>query len=170
MSNTNEWITLNESEQAIAKFIGKSRYQSARTAGVKDQRLDSSGEMLDLNGFGAELAFCRLFNLYPDLAIGVRSGSSDAVTHKGTTVDVKTTRYQNGHILATLKKKVEDSDMYVMMIGDFPKYKFAGYIDAKDLLKKDNIKDLGHGKGYAVKISDLTKIPNSTLNNIKRLY
>ncbi len=153
-------ITLTDEEQRICKWLAKERYKAARKAGVIDARLDTSGEFLDLNGLGAELIFCKMFNLYPDLSVGARSGGYDALTKKGYKVDVKTTKYQHGHLLATQKKKNEKTDIYVLMIGDFPTYRFAGFIDKEELFDEKNLKNLGHGTGYAVSQNQLKQYEN----------
>lgn len=143
-------IELSPSEQKLCELIAQLRYESARGAGVRDQRIDTSGQMLDLNGFGAELAFCKAFNLYPDFTVGPRHGGYDVKTHKGTTVDVKCTKYENGHLVATKHKEKGQSDIYVLVVGEMPRYKIVGYLEEDLLLSESNLKDLGKGMGYAV--------------------
>lgn len=141
-------VTLSPQEIAIVRYIAQKRYEAARSAGVKDQRLDTSSTVLDIEGFGAEMAFCKKFNFYPDFTVGARSGGFDVLTRKGAKVDIKYTQYQTGHLLATLKKKGTDTDIYVLVIGKLPNYTIVGYMAAEDLFKDENLKDMGHGVGY----------------------
>jgi len=146
-------ITLNETEIIIAKHLAKRRYENNRDRGVKDRQIGpQSSEATDLNGIGAEMAFAKTFNVYPDL--GDQAGKEDGTTKKGGTYDVKATKYKGGRLLAVLNKRQEDCEFYVLMIGEFPKYKITGYASAKELLSGKYIDDLGHGKGHAMKQSD----------------
>ena len=53
-------ITLTEIEQRIVKFIAKNRYQSNRNSNVSNQKIgNQSNEETDIDGFGAEYAFCK---------------------------------------------------------------------------------------------------------------
>lgn len=147
-------IELNQGEIAVAKWLAKKRYESNRAKGIVDRKMgDQSAEFTDLNGVGAEMVFCKLFNLYPDFDLV--PGKHDAVTRKGATVDVKATKYRNGKLLAVTSKKLEASDVYVLVIGEFPKYRVVGYAKAEDLLNESQIKDLGRGPTYAMEQSEL---------------
>lgn len=149
-------ITLTLAEIRLAKFLAKSRYQAARDAGVVNAKMgNQSDEETDLTGVGAELAFCRLFNVYPDLKIGVRKGSHDAIW-SGYTVDVKGSTFRGARLLAKLSKKDAPSDIYALMTGIFPEYTFRGMATKRELLVASRLTNLGHGEGYAMDQSDLT--------------
>tara|TARA_R110000803_G_C11800469_1_gene299346 strand:- start:5 stop:511 length:507 start_codon:yes stop_codon:yes gene_type:complete len=146
-------IILTATEQIIARHLAERRHHNNRARGVVDRQIGpQSSEATDLNGIGAEMAFARIFNVYPDL--GDRPGKEDGITKKGGTYDVKTTKYQNGRLLAVMNKKVEDCEFYVLMIGEFPKYTLTGYASAEELLSGDYIDDLGRGPGHCMKQND----------------
>ena len=90
-----------------------------------------------------------------DLGLSPRSGSADAVV-KDKKVDIKTTRHRSGRLLATLKAN-PDVDIYVLAIIDEGKVVFPGYALKSELIQDANLKDLGHGKGYAMEQSQLRK-------------
>ncbi len=143
-------ITLNESEQRIARHLGNARFQYGRNNGVENKRVgNQSDQETDLNGMGAELAFCKHFNIYPDLQIGVLS-DDDCNLPNGLGVDVKTTKYPNGRLLVGLNKKAKPSGAYALMIGTFPTYRYAGIISAERLFKDENIGNTGHGNCYLI--------------------
>ena len=72
-------------------------------------------------------------------------------------VDVKTTRYRNGRLLACLKKNSIPADWYALMwLENDNTAHFVGAATAANLLRKANIKDLGRGPGYALDQEDLT--------------
>lgn len=151
-------IELNVAEQKLAAFLANARYSNARNKGVEDKKIGpQSCAETDLEGIGAEIAFCKLFNLYPDTQteyIPVH----DAVLHTGQTVDVKSTKYNSGHLVAVKSKKEEPSDIYALMVGSMPVYRFAGFSTKGQLFRDANIKNFGHGDGYALPQDGLTYI------------
>jgi|TARA_B110000967_G_C18757704_1_gene496196 hypothetical protein len=153
-------ISLSNNEQRLAKFIARSRYENARTNNIQDVKISNqSNEEIDLEGFGAELAYCKLMNLYPDLETGGSLPNFDCISRYGATIDVKTTKYKKGHLLATLKKKNNPPDKYVLIVGEFPNYQIVGEIGSDEFLQDNNIKNLGRGRGYAlsqIKLNSIT--------------
>jgi len=113
----------------------------------------------DLEGVAAEIAFGRMRNLFPDLSIGPRSGGPDFIGRDGSGIDVKTTTYDDGQLIATPKKAGDDGvDWYVLMVGTFPgPYEFKGYASREELFLPENLTDLGHGPTYALPQSALHK-------------
>lgn len=149
-------VNLNAAEQQIAKFLAKQRHQENRRNGVENNRIGPQSDWeTDLNGIGAELAFAKLLNVYPDMSIGVRRGGSDCRSARGNRIDVKATQYQSGRLLAVKGKRPSDADIYVLMVGRFPTYRWAGWATAQELIREDNITDLGHGPTYALSQSEL---------------
>jgi len=155
----NAWIELCPSEQRIVKWIAANRSLANRNGNVSNGRIGpQSDEVTDLNGFGAELAFCKIFNCYPDFSISTRSGSSDCEL-RGETVDVKTTTYASGKLLAVIGKRELASDFYALMICDFPKFRFCGFAHKSELLAEGKLTDLGHGPTYAMAQDELRECP-----------
>ena len=147
-------ITLNEAEQRLAKFIALGRINAARSNHVTDCKMGhQSGEQTDLDGIAAEIAFCKIHNVYPDLNI-IERPAADCILHNGAAIDVKTTRYASGRLLAVRWKK-PNVDMFALMIGEFPSYRYAGSMTASELLKDERLRDFGHGLGYAADQSEL---------------
>jgi hypothetical protein len=152
-------ISLSENEQRIAEWVGKKRTANARRKNLPDTKIgDQSFEETDLEGFAAELAFCKLMNIYPDLETGDNLPNYDCVDCNGVTYDVKTTNVPHGHLMATLKKKKNPPDKYVLSIGVFPDYDLIGEIGAKELLQVGNIKNFGKGPCYALTQAELNPI------------
>lgn len=147
-------ITLSKAEQKLAIFLARARHQNARSNGVVDRKIGPQDcETTDLNGIGGEIAFCKMANLYPDLEIADPSELSDrpdCTLDDGRTIDIKTTKYKNGKLLATLKKDAFRCDLYALMIGEMPTYRYVGMATAGELFREENIEDLGHGKSYAL--------------------
>lgn len=155
-------ITLSEGEQKLAMHVAEARYNANRAKGVVDRKVGRQDNwQTDLEGIAAEIAFCKHQNIYPDLEIG-SYGIADCVSVKHGQVDVKSTKYKRGRLLA-IRKKMELPmlpDTYVLMIGEFPTYEFAGYIPSSDLLQEHNLIDLGYGLTYGVEQPKLIKDEN----------
>ena len=151
-------IILDECEMAICKMMAERRHATAREHNVRDQRMDKkmSGFEIDLLGAVSEMAWAKWRNTYPDLTASPRSGTYDA-EYLGVTIDIKATKYKNGRLLSTLKKKEEDAQVYVLAIVEDNKVDFVGWTKASTLLSEENIGDLGCGKGYIMNQDQLTK-------------
>ena len=161
-------VTLSDTEQLLAKAIAKRRYQKSREAGVHNSRKGpQSDEATDKEGMGGEIAFCKLFNVYPDLSIEVKSSAQgtdkgDCILHVvgNGTVDVKTTIYPDGKLLAAPWKSKEGVDLYALMTGKFPTYTFKGFMTSADLMVEERYKTFSKSdaKAYVAHQRDLKEI------------
>ena len=134
----NNQVSLSPEEQKIALWVAKQRYASNRSAGVVNARVgDQSDELTDLEGFAGEMAFCKLLNLYPDMSIEPQTGTFDCETAKGTTIDVKTTKYERGHLIVGKKKEGCGTQVYALMVGSFPQYQFRGWVYNEDIFREE---------------------------------
>jgi len=148
-------VELTDAEVMVAKMLGGLRSIVGRTAGVTDRKVANlSGLAIDEDGMIAEYAFCKHFNIFPDIVPGPRSGSYDCI-YNGKRIDVKSTRYHSGRLLATLKDN-PDVDIYVLGIVDGNKVYFPGYATKATLCDDENKVDLGRGVGYALEQDRLT--------------
>ncbi len=150
-------ITLESADQQRVSEISAARYGTNRTHGVKDRSVCGSAD-LDLNGLGGEFAFCRLYEIEPDITVGPRS-SVNGTAHgncilNGKRVDVMTTVRATGRLLAPAWK-ARSCDYYVLMTGSFPTYECRGFMPASELLQPERLKDLGYGPTYVATQSEL---------------
>lgn len=154
-------ITLSKMEQYVCKFIAQMRHKNNRLKGVTNAKIGNQSDwQTDLEGFGAEFAFCMGFNVFPDFSVQVRSSQrgedaqGDAILPGGLVVDIKSTQYDDGRLLAARWKEPE-VDLYALMTGVFPEYTFRGFMLQQELLQEKRLTDLGHGKGYVADQSEL---------------
>lgn len=144
------WFTLNSLEQEIAIMQANRIYEQNRKEGIIDRKIGPQKAMVsELNSRGAELAACKYLNIYPDLSVSVRKGGPDAYWKDGRKIDIKNTPYGEGHLIATLTTDPKN-ELYVLMIGSFPTYRYAGYCYSDMLLREESIKDFGYGPTYAL--------------------
>ena len=144
-------------EQRLAKAVATARHKSNRKNNVKNSRVGNQSDyQTDLEGIGGEIAFCKTQNVYPDLSIEPRRSeddNGDAIVN-GLRFDVKTTKHSSGHLLVVPWKK-DSADVYALMVGEFPSYRFAGTMPAEELCQENRLKDFGYGPSYAASQEEL---------------
>jgi hypothetical protein len=149
-------IIITDDLRVLASILGGFRTLVARNSGVKDAKIgNQSGMQSDQDGILAELAFAQWWNVWPDIGLSPRSGSYDMLV-KDQRIDIKATRRADGRLLATLKVN-PDVDIYVLAIVLDKEIKFPGFALKGDLIQESRIRDLGHGRGYAMDQIDLRK-------------
>jgi len=153
-----ESVVLSTFEQRICKGTARVKYESNREHGITDKKVGSqSNEFTDLEGFAAEFAFCKLFNIFPDFSMEARGTSSDtgdAILTCGLRVDIKATKYSTGRLLAA-HWKGSNIDFYVLMVGEFPRYTYRGMMSREELHKPERLGDLGYGATYMARQHEL---------------
>ena len=163
-------ITLNETEQRLATFIGKIR------ARARDGKVDHCPQFFSnsldrhIQGAAAEVAFCRHRNIFPDTEQHQGPGSVypqwDCVDPALGRVDVKTSSGSSHNLIAPLYKSMiikgdDHPDTYVLVTGVMPVYEIVGYCRYEELICESSIRDLGQGDTYFVHRHDLKPIPNA---------
>ena len=118
----------------------------------------------DIEGVLGELAFCKMMNLYPDMEIRVQSHSYDCSLNS-LRIDVKTSKYKQARLLVDIRKRVEDCDIYVLMVGENGEYECAGWTYAWAIVNYSCIMDVGHGDSYG--LSQDALLP---LSDLKEMY
>lgn len=99
----------------------------------------------------AEYAYCKMFNLMPDLIMDPREGGSiDVTDRQGNKIDVKWTEWIDGGLIIPhwKKKYYKYVDRFVLMKGKVPNLYYYGWIEAEIALNDNRIVDLGHGPTY----------------------
>ena len=158
-------IILNSAEQIVCKSLALMRYEIARAVNRKDQQIGNQPSwQTDEDGLGGEIAASRLLNVYPNLVLKPDAGWD--ILYQGTKIDVKTTRYINGRLLAKLNSRDDEVDAYLLVTGTFPEYNVGGYASRDSLLSPENIIDLGHGKGYGLSQEQLTPVEELMKNGL----
>ena len=151
-------ITLNEIEQRLAKCLARKRHSQARIEGSKNVRKGTmSNEETDLEGIAGEIAFCKMFNVYPDMEPGKKP--ADCRLRTGQSVDIKTTKHRSGRLIAA-RWKGNAVDRYALLVGEFPTYTFCGWATTEELMKEENLTHLGNpdkGKVFALDQSRLNQ-------------
>jgi len=137
-------IVLNGVEQEICQMIGKERLRFDNWLGL-DPKLYSGKDPLKTNivSFGAELAFCKEANAYPDLNCE-EIKPYDVKLH-GKTIDIKYQEDRNGDLRCKGKERGVWPDWYVLMTGTFPVYFYVGIMMKENLIVPERLKVIKQG-------------------------
>ena len=150
-------VILDKQEIELCNYVGKLRSHIARNNNIKDAKIGNhNGVDADIQGFKAEYAFAKKNNLFPDFGLSPRSGSYDGITKNNTRYDIKSTHHKKGNLLSTLKIN-KDIDVYILAYVNENIIEFVGWANKEELIREENIKDLGHGKGYFLSREKLSK-------------
>ena len=140
-------IQLTPSEAALAQHLAVERIRVTGPTRTNDQmgHLDDqpgAREKADVAGVAGELAFCKAYNLWPDLD---SSGpcTADACLRDGRTVDVKTTPVKGGNLIAN--HKPHKTDLMVLVEADANDFHIIGFIPTEQVVQDRNLEPM-HGR------------------------
>jgi hypothetical protein len=154
---------LNADEQKMILEMAETICKQERSYFVEKYKRDKTIPLMEMNknGFGAELAFCKLCEIEFDSSTVEKEShfnKVDAVLPDGTTVDVKTTVYRTGKLIVRHGKEQKVVDIYVLMTGTFPTFTFCGWSSYEQIIKEDNTENLGWGNAYSLTQDKLNKV------------
>jgi hypothetical protein len=150
-------VNLSVHELLICRSLGIMR-RTCASGNVVDRQVGKQDPWeIDIDGVVGEFCVAKWLNVCPDLTISIRKGGVDLVSPIGRTIDVKTTRYKNGRLLATKSKANDPCDIYILAITDETGCDIIGWANQEDLFKPENIVNLGHGEGFAMSQDVLNK-------------
>jgi len=150
-------IELTDAERRIAQWIAEERQRRNEAAGIRDRSNNPAlpGAGPHVVGVPGELAFAKLFNVWPDLDTTPRSGGADCERF-GETIDVKTTGHPDEGLWAVTSKSACPPDHYALMGGRNGKYQFHGFIRDDDLVKYGRVTTRYGRQGYEAPLSSLS--------------
>ena len=155
-------VSLTTAERKLSHFVAKNRNGNNRHFNKANLKISSEdAATVDLEGMCGEIAFCKLFNVYPDLDTNREPPHPlhDCILSNGMRVDVKTTKYENGKLLVDARKgrKTDGVDFYALMTGSFPgPYTFRGFIAREQIIQPHKLGLLCGYKSYMAEQSELT--------------
>ena len=130
-------VELTHGEMMTVHWLAEKRHEMDRQNGVVDQQVGpQSSAQTDIIGVSAEFAFCKHFNLWPDLDPTSRK-IADCVNRDGRTVDIKGTHYRNGKLLLLIKESMEYCDRYVLVTGQPPDMWITGWLTKDEFITDD---------------------------------
>ena len=147
-------MKLNSQELDLCKRIAVARNASNRAGGIRDAKIGGGTSIeVDMRGMCGELAFCKLFKIYPVTIFesgekdvvkssSKRTDEGDAVLPNGKIVDVKTTNFNTGRLIAPRWKKPGIIDLFALMTGENDTFVFRGFMSEKELLRPHRLRQM----------------------------
>lgn len=154
---------LTPDEQKLIVEMSETICGQERSYFVDKYKRDKTIPLIEMNknGFGAELAFCKLCGILFDSSTVEKEShfnKVDATLNDGTCIDVKTTVYKSGKLIVRTGKEEKIVDVYVLMTGSFPSFTFRGWATYEEIIKQENMENLGWGNAYSLSQGRLNKI------------
>lgn len=126
-------VTLKQSEYAMAVYLSAMRQMVNERSGVEDKKMGArDGLEISVDGLVAELAFCKYFNVFPDLSFDPRSGGEDCLMD-GRLVDVKSTTPGKTRVYLPQRKNQNNVERYVWCWVDFRTTWILGWFAPEDI-------------------------------------
>jgi hypothetical protein len=150
-------VVLNQTEVRVVEYIAALRFKHDRNVNAKATVYGKeNAEFREKNSVGGELAFCKYYNIYPDLD-PKHFGIADCKLPDGRLVDVKTTSLENGRLLVKSGLKKYSADLYVLMVGVFPNFRFAGSTKKENIISEEHLDRQLHHPAYWIGQDELNK-------------
>jgi hypothetical protein len=143
-------IDFTITELQILEFISSRRFEETSRHGK--ERIQSSFDRFQivLDGVYSEYAVSKALNLHFDLNCNYRKFDADLTSHKGSLIDVKSTRTEGGNLNAVAWSVKKPADIYILTEIYDASVKIVGWIDRDSFLSEDNIFDVGNGPFYSL--------------------
>jgi hypothetical protein len=137
---TPQAITLNDMERRLAITLARAWIKYDDTINYPDTINGLPPLVNNAEAIGAELAYCRLNNIYPNLNLNGFE-THDCILADGTKVNVKFSRYTNPnyHLIVQIKKYDTYPDIYALMVGKWPTYRYIGYVPKHEVIRPERI-------------------------------
>ena len=153
-------VELTEGEKRLVTKIVKLREKENERNNVHDRKMsDRSSRDINLDGYGAEFAFCKLFGTSLDkthYSRGVSSDAGDTQLPSGKWVDVKCPRTKD--LMTPVWKSKARADYYAMMVGSFEEgFEFRGLIQKEDFFQ-DRRRKMIRVESFVVPQKDLKEL------------
>jgi hypothetical protein len=157
-------VTIEGWERELCEETARQRNKNKRGSGIRDQQInkEKSSLQIDIEGFYAEYAFCKMINSFPDFVIHNKPLGFDSIINCmeiksgaiqcNVRVDVKSNHF--GNLWIKKSKPVDACDIFVTMImKDFPVIYFGGWEFSVIAIKESNLSE--DGQAYKIKLQNI---------------
>lgn len=133
-------VQLTKTELAILEFVGNMRH-SITSASGKEMLQDATmnGVQASIDGVITEYAVARYLNLHLDLNCDFRKFGADLVSHRGNTIDVKSTRRAGANLNAVGWSNGKCADVFVLTEILPSCVGIVGWINRDSFLRDENV-------------------------------
>jgi hypothetical protein len=140
---------LDAEEEYMVRDLANMRCMLADKLKRSAQKIGPQSDFeIDMVGMGGEWAVAHLFDVMPPWRFDVDKGYDLEI--RGRKVDVKTTKYPDGRLLAKLNTNASQVDTFFLVIADWPEFNLVGWATAFELLQTKNITAINKNQTYAL--------------------
>lgn len=147
-----EWtVILSENDREIASKDVERRELPKREFGIPTQKIDASRSdyRIDYYGLLAEIAVGKVLGV-PHNTHELPAGDDGYdLVWRGKRCEVKFTFYPKGHLLTKRREDIR-ADLFVLVTGDESAMRLLGWTDRMSFIRLGEVKDFGHGPGFAL--------------------
>lgn len=149
-------ISLSDEDRTRAIDEAHQRGLPKREFGVPTQKRDSGRSDLQIDYYGllAEIAVEKVLGARHNTHTKLSGDEGHDLTWRDERCEVKFTFYPHGHLLTKGKENVV-ADRFILVSGDDKNMTLLGWTDRDTFLKRGEMKDFGHGLGFAMAGKDL---------------
>jgi hypothetical protein len=121
----NYTVDLTPMEVEFAEHLGESRRRVSIEMDLGDETRFADNEkqppIIEIRGAAGEMAYCKMLSIYFVPTINTFKDPD-----VGNITQIRTTHRERGSLI--IRKKDPPDQLYVLMIGDMPTFRFVGYI------------------------------------------
>ena len=143
--------SLTKSELDVCTYVGKYRNHITSQQGT-ERKQDASldGLQMAINGVITEYAVAKVLNLHFDVDCTFRKFGADLITHKGNTIDVKSTMTHGGNLNAVLWSGSKGADLFILAEILNSAVGIVGWTTREQFLTPAHVKNVGNGDFYSM--------------------
>lgn len=135
-------------EIPFAEDLARRRVSSNQKAGVREQKFAQQSSLdINLQGMFGEVALSKVLGVPVDTSVHPRHGGSDLVC-QGYSIDVKCPLIIGGNLIVKDLKRLEDTNIYILVEGRPPLYFVVGYSVPEEIFNLKNLKIDRRGNRY----------------------
>lgn len=133
-------VYLSKTEFEIVEFVGRLRSKITSAQGTDMlQETSMNGEQASIDGVLTEYAVAKYLNLHLDLNCDFRAFGADLVSHRGATIDVKSTRRAGANLNAVGWSNGKCADVFVLTEILPTCVGIVGWIHRDSFLRNENV-------------------------------
>jgi len=149
---------LSDTEINLIHVIGTMRFNITIEKGTDRNQSGADGLNMSIDGVMSEYAVAKLLNVHFDFNCNFRKFGADLIGRTGKTIDVKSTRKQDGNLNAVKWSKNKPAEIFILTEIGFDFVDVVGFISREDFLIDVNLTDVGNGAFYSVPRNKLRAI------------
>jgi hypothetical protein len=150
-------IELIDYEIILAETLGNLRCRNSEGKNTQNFGTDMTIEQRNINAVGAEMAFCKWLNVWPDLTTFTRKGGCDCKWGE-VRIEIKNTPTTKHRLQVKQNGHPYDSDIFVLVRGGPIAYEITGWCSRGAIIRPELLTNPGFAICYQLTMDKLNPI------------